>query len=66
MVANHTSEFYVSDLVHNPVLNKAIEKIGRAKDLVVSDINTARPRITDLILKRFSKHDVFIPKLDFA
>jgi len=66
MVANQTTEFYVSDLVNNPVLNKAREKIGRVKDLVVSDINKRRPKITGLILKRAGKPDVFIPEHDFA
>lgn len=59
-------EFYVSELINNTVVNKAREKIGRVKDLVVSDINKSHPKITGLILKRPGKPDVFIPEHDFA
>lgn len=60
-------EFYLSDLLSNPVFNQSKEKIGNVQDLVLSDISKSHPKITGLVLKRDGKKEaVFIPEHDLT
>lgn len=60
-------DFYLSDLLNDPVYNQSKEQIGQIADFVVTDIEIEHPRVTGIVVRRGSgKESVFIPGHDFA
>ncbi len=58
-------DFYLSDLLDNPVYNQSKERIGSVADLLITDISKPHPKIQGLLISRGRKKGLaFIPKHD--
>ncbi len=58
-------EFFLSEVIGNPVLNQSKEKIGVVHDLLAVDINKLHPRVRGIVVKRGKKKEsAFIPEHD--
>src|SRR3989344_6560489 len=60
-------QFYLSEILKKPVLNKSGEKIGLLDDIVINDIGKSTPTYTGLVMQRGARKEaVFIPSHDLA